>query len=244
MAFHRSRTAQHMVGSRCSRCIHTHSTERPFSSSWHPVKSHTQMTWRSKGCFCHNLCVAADPPRLPAHCGASPLLQWSMCTACFVTCWGNTMIALPPSSKPTTCPLYLIFCFALSSAFLDLVSWHPGDSLWYFSFNACSNLCFFHRQNCPFPLGTVNVTTHCYGKLEAPEQHLSKYFSRQSCCSGKCPVTIYRCVFINREGLLHFLTLWYCLESILDTADKTCSLAMAGECHMWLEEWDICHCVT
>lgn len=65
MAFHRSRTAQHMVGSRCSRCIHTHSTERPFSSSWHPVKSHTEMTWRSKGCFCHDLCVAADhaPPQ-------------------------------------------------------------------------------------------------------------------------------------------------------------------------------------
>lgn len=62
MAFHRSGTALHMVGSRCSRCIHTHSTERPFSSSWHLVKSHTQMTWRSKGCFCHDLCVAADPP--------------------------------------------------------------------------------------------------------------------------------------------------------------------------------------
>lgn len=55
-----------------------------------------------------------------------------------------------------------------------------------------------------------------------------KYFSRQSCFSGKCQIN--RCVCINSVGLLYFLTLYYCLKSILDSADKTYSLPMAGEC--------------
>lgn len=130
------------------------------------------------------------PPRPSTLHEASPLLLWSMCTPSFNTLRGNMMIALPPHSRPTICPLYLIFRFSLSSAFL--VSWHPDDSQWYFSFDACSNLCFFHRRNCPFPLRTVNVMwLLIVMENRKVQNNISKYFSRQSCCSGKCPVTIH-----------------------------------------------------
>lgn len=165
--------------------------------------------------LCYDLC-----PHSELH-EALPLLLWSTCTPFSNARQGDTVSALPMRDSPATCPLYLISHFALSSAFLNLASW------WYHSSDACSNLCFSPRQNCSFHWGTVNVVwLFIMINNWKVQSSVSKYFSRQSCFSGKCQINT--CVCINSAGLLNFLTLYYCLKSILDSAD--CSFPMAGEC--------------
>lgn len=71
-----SRTGQCIVGSRCSRCIHTHLRKDPCLLLTHSQKPHADDTKGQRlccdlgsqtrtGCFCHDLCVSDDTPPFP-----------------------------------------------------------------------------------------------------------------------------------------------------------------------------------
>lgn len=96
-SFCRRGTAQHIVG---SRCTHTHPTERPLSSTSHPVKSHTQMTPEVEAAFAM-ICRWLPTPQT-AHPMGHHQCSREVCTPSSDSHPGHTMIpflhvAGPPS---------------------------------------------------------------------------------------------------------------------------------------------------
>lgn len=171
-----------------SRCVHIPPTERPFSSSSHPSKATPRGQEEAEAAFAMICGWLLTPqtahPMRPQHCSRE------RCRPSFDGHQGHTVIPFLHVAGPPS--FNLIFHFTLGSAFLSLLSWRPDDGLCQFSFDACSNLCFFHGQHCLFPLGTVNVMWLCIVMENCKFQNnISNYFSKQSCCSGICPVTIH-----------------------------------------------------
>lgn len=140
---------------------------------------------------------------LPHLCRCPSIVQWAPGAPAFHSHHTES------PSPPLLCPVYLIFRFALSAAVLSLLSWHPDESWWYFSSNACSNLCCFHAA-APFLWELCRVAAHRNGNLEAPEQDFQP-FSKAILMSSNSPHTGMSLLALG--GLLHFLTLQYCFKA-------------------------------
>lgn len=153
-SFCRTGTAQHTLG---SRCVHTHPTQRPFSS--HAVKSHTQMTWRGRGCFCHDLwgLLTLQTAHLMRHQlqGNSDTFLW----------WAPRTHhdLLPPCSRPTTSSSdFLLHSWFSISQFIVL-----APRWWTVTFYFLFQPVLFPQAELPLSLGNCkcHVLMHCYGKL-------------------------------------------------------------------------------